>query len=191
MTTTTNSNLSKPKQEANQGDTGSRQHYDKDQLPPHTDRDTADINVEGHPIKTYNQYIPQPLIQSERYNSPTITTKTKLLRLGSAQRLPTSSTPLYPEQPALEIQRYLLFSLTKFIIWRVLETIAIRANNKPYNTSTDRSRVTDEARPDWGSNSKTSLPAIQTCQPLQEEENTMKINSLQAGTQVTDIKEPT
>ena len=105
------------------------------------------------------------------------------------QKLPTSSTPLYPEQPTLEIQRYLLFSLTKFIIWRVLETIAIRATNTPYK-STNKSRVTDEDRPNQGNKSKTSLPTIQTCQPLQEKENTMKINSLQAETQVTDIKEP-
>ena len=77
-----------------------------------------------------------------------------------------------PKLQLEEIQRYLIF-LIKFIIWRVLETITIRATNKPYNKSTNKSRVTDAARPDRGSKSKTSLPAMQTCQPLQEEENTI------------------
>ena len=72
----------------------------------------------------------------------------------------------------------------------MLETIAIRANKKTYNTSTDRSRVTHEARPDRGCKIKTSPPAMQTCQHLQEEKNTKKVNSLQAKTQVTDIKKP-
>ena len=106
------------------------------------DRDNADSSVKGHPIKAYNKYIPQPLIKSDKYNTTTLPTKTKLLRPGGAQRLPTSSTPLYPAQPAPEIQRYLILLLIKYIIWRVLET------NKHYNKSQNKNRVTDEARPD-------------------------------------------
>ena len=134
----------------------------KEQLPSHTDRNTTNSNVEGFPIKTYNKHNSQPLLQSDKY----------------------------PARPALEMQRHLIFILIKYIICKVLETIAIRANKKTYNTSTDRSRVTHEARPDRGCKIKTSPPAMQTCQHLQEEKNTKKVNSLQAKTQVTDIKKP-